>query len=330
MEKQRVIIFHSEVPPGAPPDEQDVLQQAAFVSEELQNSGYDTVMFPFVFSIPENIFRINEIKPAFIFNLVESIQGSGSLIHFAPAVFEHLKIPFTGCSAEATYVTSNKIIAKKLFCFHDIPTPGWIDTGNIDTIEINPGEQFLIKSLMEHASAGMDEKKVKLLSAKEEIKEILQRNLQNGTPVFAEQYIAGREFNISMLGGAIEPQILPLAEILFTGFPENKLKIVGYRSKWDESSFEFHHTVRSFDTLPENDPLYHRLHKICRLCWKAFHLKGYARVDFRVDEQGNPYVLEINTNPCIAPDGGFIAATQKAGIDFKHVLSRIVSDALIK
>lgn len=328
MEKLRVIIFHSEVPPDAPPDEQDVLQQADFVSQGLRTAGFETFSLPFVFAIPENIAKIREIKPALIFNLVETIQGSGSLIHLAPAVFEHLKIPFTGCGAEATYVTSNKIIAKKLFRFHGIPTPPWIDSGNIDDIEIENGEQFLIKSLMEHASAGMDEKEVVLLSEKEKIREILQKNQRNGTPVFAEQYIGGREFNISMLGGATLPLVLPVAEIRFTDFPEDKLKIVGYRSKWDESSFEFQHTVRTFDTRDKNEPLHQKLSKICLLCWKAFRLKGYVRVDFRVDENGNPWVLEINTNPCIAPDSGFVAATQKAGINFEEVLSRIISDAI--
>ncbi len=102
--------------------------------------------------------------------------------------------------------------------------------------------------------------------------------------------------------------------------------MVGYRAKWDESSFEYHHTIRSFDFPEEDSLLLDKLTKISKDCWDLFDLKGYGRVDFRVDLKGNPWVLEVNINPCLSPDSGFIAATVKAGLSYEEVIKRIIGE----
>jgi D-alanine-D-alanine ligase len=118
--------------------------------------------------------------------------------------------------------------------------------------------------------------------------------------------------------------VLPPAEILFEDYPKNRHKIVDYKAKWESESFEYQHTLRSFEFPDQDRPLLDRINKIARECWKLFNLKGYARVDFRVDESGNPWVLEVNTNPCIAPDSGFVAAAAKADLSFRHIVERII------
>ena len=72
--------------------------------------------------------------------------------------------------------------------------------------------------------------------------------------------------------------------------------------------------------------LLEELKALSYLCWRAFELRGYARVDFRVDENNKPYVLEVNANPCISPDAGFIAAAEHAGMSYREVIKRIISD----
>ncbi|HBB18312.1 MAG TPA: D-alanine--D-alanine ligase, partial [Syntrophus sp. (in: bacteria)] len=97
-------------------------------------------------------------------------------------------------------------------------------------------------------------------------------------------------------------------------------------SKWEEGSFEFNHTPRSF-TFPETDaPLLLRLKELALRCWNLFDLRGYARVDFRVDKEGRPWILEVNANPCLSPDAGFLAATLHANLTFEEVLERIIGD----
>ncbi len=119
---------------------------------------------------------------------------------------------------------------------------------------------------------------------------------------------------------------LPVAEIDFVDFPQDKPKIVGYKAKWDESSFEYTNTVRTFETLTEDGSLKEELESIAKQCWYLFDLKGYARVDFRVNNKGEIFVLEINANPCIASNSGFIAAVKEAGISFIELFDKIMCD----
>jgi D-alanine-D-alanine ligase len=161
----------------------------------------------------------------------------------------------------------------------------------------------------------------------------LRRRLQEfrGTqlrPCFAEQFIDGREFNISLLADADGCQVLPPAEIDFSAFPAGKPRLVGYRAKWDPTTFEFHNTPRRFDFPPPDGPLVLQIGELAGACWDLFGLGGYVRVDFRVDPDGRPWILEVNTNPCLSPDAGFAAALQRAGIGFDTAVARILNDAL--
>ena len=111
----------------------------------------------------------------------------------------------------------------------------------------------------------------------------------------------------------------------FDAYPRGKVRR-GYRSKWEEGSFEFNHTPRSFE-FPETDaPLLARLKELALKCWRLFDLRGYARVDFRVNREGRPWILEVNANPCLSPDAGFHATTLQAGLNFTEVLRRIIAD----
>src|SRR5262249_33644477 len=129
------------------------------------------------------------------------------------------------------------------------------------------------------------------------------------------------------LAGRNGPDVLPPAEIDFSAFPANKPHLVGYRAKWDPASFEYHHTPRRFDFPDSDSPLLERLAELARASWHLFELRGYARVDFRVDRDGWPWVLEINSNPCLSPDAGFAAALERARIPFAHAVQRILNDA---
>jgi D-alanine-D-alanine ligase len=104
---------------------------------------------------------------------------------------------------------------------------------------------------------------------------------------------------------------------------------VGHRAKWEADSFEFHHTPRRFDFPPGDEELLARLQHLATACWRLFGLRGYARVDFRVDRQGRPWILEVNANPCLSPDAGFIAAADRAGLSFEAMIQRILDQALL-
>jgi D-alanine-D-alanine ligase len=150
-----------------------------------------------------------------------------------------------------------------------------------------------------------------------------------GNDAFVETYIDGREFNVALLAGESGPDVLPPAEIRFDAFPEDTLKIVDYRAKWEADSFEYQQTPRQFTFPKEDAPLLGDLRRIALQCWQLFGLRGYARVDFRVDHHQQPWVLEVNANPCLSPDAGFVAAATQAGLSVNDIVARIFDDICV-
>ncbi|MCC8165280.1 MAG: D-alanine--D-alanine ligase, partial [Planctomycetes bacterium] len=152
---------------------------------------------------------------------------------------------------------------------------------------------------------------------------------RHGEPFFAERFIDGREFNLSLIenesGGVT---VLPEAEIRFENFPAGKPAIVGYQAKWVEDSPEYIGTTRSFEFPPSDDTLRKNLKKAAVRCWRIVGLRGYARVDFRVDNLGNIAILEANANPCISPDAGFAAAAERGGMSYGDMVEHIARAAL--
>lgn len=321
-----VLLYHSNVSPDSSLDELDVLGEAAFFKTQLEELGYKVYNYAFPSDFNELEKLISLINPKFIVNLVETINNDGRLIHIAPAFFDYLKIPYTGCSSESIYLTSNKLFTKILLDANNINTPQYLTRKNIEK-NFNTNYEYIIKSVWEHASVGLDESTLRLYTDKKEILEILNKAYENGKEVFAEQYIDGREFNIAMLGSNNGPQILSPAEITFQNYPEGKLKIIGYRAKWIEDTFEFKNTLRTFEFKPEDSALLDEIKSLCLECWDVFNLKGYARVDFRAAQNGTPYVLEINANPCISPDCGLVAAARESNISYKELFQRIIDEA---
>ncbi len=153
------------------------------------------------------------------------------------------------------------------------------------------------------------------------------RRARFGGEWFAERYIEGREFNLSILEGRQGPEVLPVAEIRFVDYPLDRPRIVDYEAKWLEGSFAFAHTPRRFVEDATEADLASDLRRLAADCWRLFGLRGYARVDFRVDEAGRPWVLEVNANPCLSPDAGFMAAAAQGGLTATDVIAMIAEIA---
>lgn len=322
--KNRIFISHNLVEPGASLDEMDTLVQLEAIEKSLKSMGYDAVSSPFTIDIKSAINEIKKFAPDVIFNLVESIETKGTLINVPVQIFEHLNIPYTGNSSEAIYLTSNKLAAKRLFRSYSIPTPAWISEA--DSYGFVPG-RYILKSATEHASIGIDDSSVvELADIDEAISAIKSNNRKRGDIFYAEQYIDGREFNLSVISSTGGFEVLSPAEMLFVNYGNERVKILNYNSKWVEDSFEYQNTERRFEYDYSDSALLEKIKSISSDCWKKFGLNGYVRVDFRVDADSNPYVIEINANPCITPDSGFTAAAKESGIDYDAMIERIISN----
>jgi len=323
----KVVILHTDVPPDASADEQDTLLQAQTIAEALLAIGCDPVLLPFTADLNAATMKLRSLKPDAVFNLVETLFGRGSMVYFATALLDYLRIPYTGCRTDAMFLTSNKPLTKQILCAAGLPTPPWFTTNGLDGGGAAT-DTYILKASWEDASVGLDDASIIRTNDPQVLKDaLLRRKLDLGMDCFAEAFIDGREFNIALLGTDRGVRILPPSEILFIDYPPDKLKVLDYRAKWVEDSFEYDKTRRSLDISPQDAALVNRLQDIALACWDLFGLRGYARVDFRVDERDNPFILEINANPCLSPDAGFAAALEKASIDYTEAIDHIIQDA---
>jgi D-alanine-D-alanine ligase len=254
--------------------------------------------------------------------LVEALNGTEAYMHFVPQILEKLNIPFTGGTSKSLFISTDKVFTKKMFDQFKIKTPKWLTAKNISDLN-NCTSACIIKPISVDASVGLDDSSI-IYDLKNFNEELKIRTEKFGE-CFIEEFIDGREFNISVIETENELQILPIAEIRFENYPKEKVKIVNYDAKWNEDSFEYHNTVRHFDFEKEDDQLLEELKKITIDIWNKFELNGYVRIDYRVDNQNKIYALEINVNPCISPDSGFFAACEKYGWNYTQMVETILS-----
>ena len=308
----KILVLHSDIPADAPPEDLDTLIAAEAVAAALKARGHQAEQAAFREETLKQLLA--ERRPDIVFNLVEGVDGQGRLAPRAPEMLAVLGQRFTGVTAKAMAVTNDKPLTKMMLRQAGLATPGWAvppDWVGLD------GGRWIVKSALEDASLGLDDGAV--VDGSDVLKRAADCTARLGGDWFAERYIDGREFNIALLDG----RVLPMAEMRFEGWPEGKPRIVGYDAKWEEDSAGWNGTVRVFGVEQHEPRLANGLRKSCEQVWKLFGLSGFVRVDFRVDEEGTPLILEINTNPCISPDAGFAAAAAEAGMSYDDLIEAI-------
>jgi D-alanine-D-alanine ligase len=277
---------------------------------------------------------IADIAGIVVFNLVEAPPGAPWLHTGNAAALELLGLPFTGSSAAALQVTTDKLVTRALLAAEGLPIApgGRLDLGDLGRPEVleRVPPPWILKPACEDASLGIEGDP---LAATREVALARAADLARrfpGQAVLIESYLPGREINVSLLAGpggrGIE--VLPVAETLFVDFPADWPRIVTYEAKWEEGSFAFTHTPRRFLDPAEDGALIARAAELAREAFRVCGLAGYARVDLRLDEDGEPRILEINANPCLAADAGFLAAAKQAGLGAAEVVERILFAAL--
>ncbi len=323
-----VAVLLGAVPADAPKDEQDGLVQADAVVRSLRRMGWSPVLVPLTLDLAQASRRLRELQPRFVFNLIDAIDGHGCFIHLAPTLLESLGLAHTGASAESIMQTQNKLLAKRLMAEAGIPTPEWLEPEDLDAARSTIAAPCIVKSSWEHASIGLAPDSI-AAGGPALARIAADRQRRFGGTWYAERYIEGRELAISLVGPAAAPVLLPASEILFVDLPAGRPRIVDYVAKWHSDSPEYKSTPRVFADDPADRPLLDRLNAIAGRCWAHFRLSGYARIDFRVEADGRPFVLEVNTNPCLAPDAGLVACASRAGWSYDRLIEAILEAARI-
>jgi D-alanine-D-alanine ligase len=320
----RITALHSDIAPDARPDDQDTLLQAVAIERTLKALGHEAACCAFV---PDSAWLESTLArecPDLVFNLVETVWGSGAHAPMAPAMLSQFGVPFTGCGASPIAACGDKIFAKKVLQAAGLPTPQWSEPPAWRDIG---DARWIVKSVSEDASLGLDDGAV--VRGREAVAARAQACAARfGGRWFAEGFVEGREFNVALLERYGAPFALPIGEMLFEQWDEARPRIIGYAAKWDETATEYRDTTRVFDWHQRDSRLNRMLEFLARECWMLFGLTGYARVDFRVDPEGKPYILEVNPNPCLEPDAGFAAACEQAGMTYEDLIAHVVNAAV--
>ncbi len=316
----RVLVLHSDVPPDAPPDEQDTLITARAVADALNMLGHEARLAPFV---PDPAALKKTIDNAqTIFNMVESVYGEGALAPLAVSMLEKLRVPHTGVTAASMACLGDKPLTKRILRAAKLPTPDWVEPP--DFVGFEEGRKYIVKSSIEDASLGLDD--ASIVTARSAAKARAELcAAKYGGRWFAERYIEGREFNVALLEENGVATVLPIAEMRFEHWQAGRPRIVGYAAKWDDASKDSADTVRDFAWGEKEPKLYRALCDAVHAAWNLFDLRGFARVDFRVTAAGEPLILEINPNPCLEPLAGFAAAAKQEGIVYADLVGRILA-----
>jgi D-alanine-D-alanine ligase len=330
----RVLVAHNPVADGDDPSTSDVLAQVELVEAALAGLAVPARRLPVTnWRIWEDLAAAASPRDlatgTVVFNLVEAPPGQPALHPATAGALELLGLPFSGSSAAALWLTTDKLATRAILAASGLPVApgGRLDRGNAEVLERVP-PPWILKPSCEDASLGLDGDAVCATRAAACARAAELEQRFPGQPILVERYLSGRELNISLLANGGQPLVLPVAEIAFLDFPPGMPRIVGYEAKWQPDSFAYTHTVRRFPSDPASAAVIEQASRLALAAWSACGLEGYARVDIRLDEHGAPHILEVNANPCLAADAGFMAAATQAGLTPRAVVASILAAAL--
>ncbi len=265
-----------------------------------------------------------EWKPHIAFNLLEGFDDITIFDQNVVSHLELLKLPYTGCNPRGLLMSRDKSLSKKLLAYHRIRVPEF-DVYRIGRpIRRHKKLAFplIVKSLTQEASIGISQASV--VESDEKLKERVAFIHESiGTAAIAEQYIEGRELYVGIMGNQVL-QALPVWELFFTNMPADARRIATDRVKWSVK-YQKKYGIDSGPAKDISEADCEKLQHTCKRAFRALELSGYARIDLRLDQSGNAWVLEANPNPQIAKGEDFAASAEKVGIGYEPLLQRIMN-----
>lgn len=325
-----IVILHNrdhdllEDDPGREARE-DVARVAAAMDEALSAQGFQTELLGLRDDALFELARLQESPPDLVLNLCESLSGDARGEMAVPCLLDLLDIPYTGSSALGLGLALHKHKAKEILLARGVQTPRFALVQNAaELATLNLPYPLIVKPAREDASVGIDFDSV--VSDPQALASAVERVFrQFKQPALVEQFITGREIYVPLLGNAPR-RALSLSEIRFGAAFEGKPCIVSYKSKWEPASKEFQDSPSVECVLPPH--VHARVVDCAQKAFEALDLRDYGRVDLRVTEQGEPYVIEVNPNCDLHPEAGFARAAARDGLDFSALARALVETAL--
>jgi D-alanine-D-alanine ligase len=317
----KVVLLHTK--DAAEPPEDPVLGQ---IEEALRARGDEPLRVPVDNEVEPLVAALRKEQPDLVFNLAESFAGKSALESNVAALLNLMGLRYTGSSPSGLIVAGDKTLTKKVLTFHGIKTPQFatVYRGSVDWAG-NLHFPVIIKPPQEDASLGITSKSVvRDLKGLLETIERMQKDFDQ--PALCEEFVDGREFYVGVIGNA-NVQALPVIELDFSGFPADRPKIASWEAKWGDdgegSGAEFAGTKSIF---PENlaPELLEKMQQAAVDSFDALRLRDYARIDLRVTDSGDVYVIEVNPNCYLERESEFSRAAAKNGMEYPALIERII------
>lgn len=330
MKPCRVLLLTHEslVPPattrGYTPGEIDEWQAEYDVSRALETAGHEVRALGLHDNLGELRVAVSEWKPDIAFNLLQEFQGIGAYDQYIVAFLELLRQPYTGCNPRGMMLSRDKALSKQILSYHRIPTPRFavVRRGRRPWLSTRLRFPLFVKSATEDASLGIAQASIVEDATKlRERIEFIHDHTRSDALV--EEYISGRELYVGVCGND-RLTTFPAWELDFGTLAEGTAGIATRKVKWDRQ-YQARHGIASRLAQDLPDGVQGTLARMSRRIYRALHMSGYARMDFRMRPDGSVFVLEANCNPDICREEDFAAAAAVAGIGYGSLLERIIS-----
>ena len=296
------------------------------VSEALRANGHEVALVGVHRDLPKLVGDLQADRPELIFNLCESfgpaMYGAVGIV----GLLELLGLRYTGGGPGEFYLQQDKALTKKLLAFEEIRFPDFAVFSKDADLETggNLRMPLVVKPLRMDASIGIDGDAL-VSSTKDMMKRVSRIHGKVGDCALVEEYIEGRELYVGVLGNG-QPQAFPPIEMDFSGLPEGTPHIVGGKAKWKKNSVEYKGTKSVIATLP--DELRARVQRVALDAYRALRVRDYGRVDLRVTDTGEIFVIEVNASCYLERDSEFAISAREAGVEYPQLIQRIVDHAV--
>jgi len=325
----KVIVAYTEFEPpavnnGERMSEESLLEMARQVEAAIQALGWPATVVALQRSILNFVNRLRGENPDVLVNLCEGFYGRSRWEANVAGVFELLGLPFTGSPLRTLALCLDKFQAKAVLRAAGLPTaPAQLMTSPTPETELT--FPLIVKPDMEDASLGIYPQSV--VRDAEGLAQQVQRIVETyHQPAIVEKYIEGREFNVSVMdNGKIQP--LPVSEIDFTAMPKGAPHICSYEAKWFEDHPLYQKTPPICPAEIDED-LQRKLQEMAAAAFRVMSCRDYARVDFRMSRDGKIYILEVNPNPDISLNAGYVRALKAAGLRYEKFWRAMIENAL--
>ena len=327
MKKHRVLVLvHKDLAPDENLPAEEVKPAARMewdVVTTLRECGHSLLVIEVHDDLSPIRSSIYEFKPTICFNLLEAFNNIGVFDQNVVSYLELLKVPYTGCNPRGLTLSRDKGLARKLLAYHRIPIPDFhvVPIGRKPVLPKRMSYPLIVKSLTYESSIGISQASV-VENEEQLVKRVKFIHETILTPAIVEQFVHGRELYVGVLGNH-RLKVFPVWEMDFSKMPADKWNIATETLKRSEAYQKRHGIDTAKAAL--DDGVSEKIQHLAKRVYRALELTGYARIDFRLDESGKPYVLEANPNPHLAEEEDFAQSAKCAQMKYDRLLERIMA-----